>query len=88
LIMETADKINTLSPREAQTGPAIRYDENIINKHLMMLDNRKHWKAIYKKLTKNIHNRHARTKDEGFFKKSFDGLMKKVRYIIAKFRKQ
>jgi hypothetical protein len=54
----------------------------------MMLDNRKHWKAIYKKLTKNIHNRHARTKDEGFFKKSFDGLMKKVRYIIAKFRKQ
>ena len=41
LIMETADKINTLPPREAQTGPAIRYDENIINKHLIMLDNRK-----------------------------------------------
>jgi predicted short-subunit dehydrogenase-like oxidoreductase (DUF2520 family) len=88
LIMETADKINTLSPREAQTGPAIRYDENIINKHLIMLDNRKHWKAIYRKLTKNIHNRHAKKKDEGFFKKSINLFLRKVRYISAKFRKQ
>jgi predicted short-subunit dehydrogenase-like oxidoreductase (DUF2520 family) len=88
LIMETADKINTLSPREAQTGPAIRYDENIINKHLMMLDNRKNWKAIYKRLTKNIHNRHARKKNEGFFKQSANLLLRKVRFIIAKFRKQ
>lgn len=88
LIMETADKINTLPPREAQTGPAIRYDENIINKHLIMLDNRKHWKAIYKKLTKNIHNRHAKKKDEGFFKKGVNTLVKKARYIIAKFKKK
>ena len=88
LIMETADKINTLSPREAQTGPAIRYDENIINKHLMMLDNRKNWKAIYKRLTKNIHNRHARKKNEGFFKQSANLLLRKVRFIIAKFIKQ
>lgn len=88
LIMETADKINTLSPREAQTGPAIRYDENIINKHLIMLDNRKNWKTIYKKLTKYIHARHAKNKDEGFFKKGVDMLMKKARYIIAKFKKQ
>lgn len=88
LIMETADKINTLSPKEAQTGPAIRYDENIINKHLIMLDNRKHWKAIYKKLTKNIHNRHAKKKDEGFFKKSINLLLREVRFIFAKFRKQ
>lgn len=88
LIMETADKINTLSPREAQTGPAIRYDENIINKHLIMLDNRKHWKAIYRKLTTNIHNRHAKKKDEGFFKKSINLFLRKVRYVSAKFRKQ
>lgn len=88
LIAETANKINTLSPREAQTGPAIRYDENIINKHLIMLDNRKHWKAIYKKLTKNIHNRHMKKKDTGFFKNSLDVLIKKVRYSISKFKKQ
>lgn len=88
LIMETADKINTLPPREAQTGPAIRYDENIINKHLIMLDNRKNWKTIYKKLTKYIHARHAKKKDEGFFKKGVNILMKKARYIIAKFKKQ
>ena len=88
LIMETADKVNTLSPREAQTGPAIRYDENIINKHLIMLDNKKHWKAIYKKLTKNIHNRHAKKKDEGFFKKNINLLQREVRSIFAKFKKQ
>lgn len=88
LIMETADKINTLSPREAQTGPAIRYDENIINKHLIMLDNRKNWKAIYRKLTITIHNRHAKKKDEGIFKQSTNLLMRKVRFIIAKFKKQ
>jgi len=88
LIMETADKINTLSPREAQTGPAIRYDENIINKHLILLDNKKHWKAIYKKLTKNIHNRHAKKKDEGFFKKNISLLRREVRSIFAKFKKQ
>ena len=31
LIRETADKIDVLSPNDAQTGPAVRYDENIIN---------------------------------------------------------
>ena len=33
LIDETAAKIHTMPPRVAQTGPAIRYDENVINKH-------------------------------------------------------
>lgn len=37
LIDETAAKIHTMPPRVAQTGPAIRYDENVINKHLAML---------------------------------------------------
>jgi len=88
LIMETADKINTLSPKEAQTGPAVRYDENIINKHLIMLDNRNNWQAIYKKLTKNIHNRHMKKADEGFFKKNMDVMMKNVRYMLAKLKKK
>lgn len=37
LIDETAAKIHTMPPKVAQTGPAIRYDENVINKHLAML---------------------------------------------------
>ena len=37
LIEETADKIKTLSPQQAQTGPAVRGDQLIINEHLNQL---------------------------------------------------
>ncbi len=37
LIDETAEKVHTLSPVEAQTGPAVRYDKNVIDRHLEML---------------------------------------------------
>ena len=30
LIDETARKVHELAPRDAQTGPAVRYDENVI----------------------------------------------------------
>lgn len=38
----------------AQTGPAIRYDENVINKHLAMLDD-PDMQAIYRLLSQSIH---------------------------------
>ncbi len=53
LINETADKIKTLSPKEAQTGPAIRHDQKTIEKHLAFL-NDENKKAIYKILTQSI----------------------------------
>lgn len=53
LILETANKINSLSPKEAQTGPAKRNDTTTINKHLDFLSNTDH-KEIYKILTKSI----------------------------------
>ena len=37
LIDETAKKVHKLSPREAQTGPAVRYDQNVLNKHLSLI---------------------------------------------------
>ena len=37
LIAETADKIKTLSPQQAQTGPAVRGDQLVINEHLNQL---------------------------------------------------
>lgn len=55
LIKETCDKIMTLSPREAQTGPAVRYDENIINRQTGLLEDPV-LKDIYKLLSKNINN--------------------------------
>ena len=38
LIAETALRIETISPADAQTGPAVRNDTNTIEKHLHMLE--------------------------------------------------
>ncbi|SEB52687.1 NADP oxidoreductase coenzyme F420-dependent [Tenacibaculum sp. MAR_2009_124] len=54
LIKETALKIETLSPKEAQTGPAIRNDNTTIKKHLDVLN--KHQQELYKTLTDSIIN--------------------------------
>lgn len=54
LIDETASKVHSLTPGEAQTGPAIRYDKNIIDKHMEMIEDEK-IKEIYKLISENIH---------------------------------
>ncbi|KUO68872.1 MAG: hypothetical protein APF83_01965 [Lutibacter sp. BRH_c52] len=54
LILETANKITTLSPLDAQTGPAIRNDTKTIEKHIAMLN--KNQQEIYTLLTKSIYN--------------------------------
>ena len=53
LIAETAKKIQTLDPADAQTGPAKRNDSTTINKHLAILTD-ENQKEIYKILTKSI----------------------------------
>jgi predicted short-subunit dehydrogenase-like oxidoreductase (DUF2520 family) len=60
LITETAEKTKTMNPYQAQTGPAVRMDENTISKHLLMLNKRPAFKKIYKLLTKNIYIRHKK----------------------------
>lgn len=54
LIDETAAKVHSFAPKDAQTGPAIRYDENIINKHLALLDDPE-LKTIYSQISESIH---------------------------------
>jgi predicted short-subunit dehydrogenase-like oxidoreductase (DUF2520 family) len=54
LIKETVSKIDYLSPKNAQTGPAIRNDEKTIKNHLNLLDTNQ--QKIYKILTKSIQN--------------------------------
>lgn len=61
LIMETAKKIQDISPYMAQTGPALRNDIKTINNHLNLLKN-EHHKDIYKLLTKSIQLTHGREK--------------------------
>ena len=53
LIKETANKLNYLSPSEAQTGPAIRNDEITIQKHLNLLKETKYFE-VYNRLTEEI----------------------------------
>jgi predicted short-subunit dehydrogenase-like oxidoreductase (DUF2520 family) len=55
LIEETAQKIKSLSPKEAQTGPALRNDSKTIEKHIDFLTD-ENQKEIYKILTKSIQN--------------------------------
>lgn len=55
LIQETAVKITSLSPEEAQTGPAIRHDEKTITAHQNFLTNET-FKNIYKLITESIQN--------------------------------
>jgi predicted short-subunit dehydrogenase-like oxidoreductase (DUF2520 family) len=53
LIEETVEKLDIVFPADAQTGPAVRNDENIINKHLSMIKD-KDLKELYQLITKII----------------------------------
>lgn len=55
LVDETVKKVHTLSPREAQTGPAIRWDENVMQKHLNQLEGLN--QEIYRLMSLSIHKR-------------------------------
>jgi predicted short-subunit dehydrogenase-like oxidoreductase (DUF2520 family) len=55
LIQETANKIVTLSPKEAQTGPAKRNDRTTIEAHQQFLTD-KNQATIYTILTQSIQN--------------------------------
>lgn len=54
LIDETARKVHTLSPRKAQTGPAVRYDQSVISRQEAMLDGTA--KDIYQLMSQSIHD--------------------------------
>ncbi|MCD7932606.1 MAG: DUF2520 domain-containing protein [Tannerellaceae bacterium] len=55
LINETAAKIREIPPAEAQTGPAVRYDKNIIDKQMAMLEDPA-MRTIYQLLSQNIYS--------------------------------
>ena len=58
LIDETAQKLHTLSPSEAQTGPAVRWDENVIAKQMHLLAEAPDMQQIYDLMSKSIHSSH------------------------------
>ncbi len=54
LITETAEKINELPPIAAQTGPATRFDKEIMDKQLAMLTDPS-MQTIYRLISQNIY---------------------------------
>lgn len=55
LVDETAAKVSELSPRQAQTGPAVRYDQNVMEAQLSLLADRPLAQQIYRLMSKSIH---------------------------------
>ncbi|MEN8139577.1 MAG: Rossmann-like and DUF2520 domain-containing protein [Bacteroidota bacterium] len=53
LIAETVEKLNYKTPKDAQTGPALRGDKNTMEKHLKIIPNKKH-REIYRLITESI----------------------------------
>ena len=55
LIDETAAKIHSMAPRDAQTGPARRGDENVMSHHMQLLSEEQ--REIYRLLSEAIKKR-------------------------------
>jgi predicted short-subunit dehydrogenase-like oxidoreductase (DUF2520 family) len=59
LIRETTDKLVSMNPSEAQTGPAVRGDKTTVEKHLDLLETAKE-KELYQLLTSAIIEKHEK----------------------------
>ncbi len=57
IILETASRIQELSPAQLQTGPAKRGDEITIERHLELLNGHQQLKGLYEILTAGIRSR-------------------------------
>ena len=68
LIDETTRKIHTIPPKDAQTGPAMRYDENVMNRHIAILqeEGEERMADIYKMLSESIHQLSINSQNEIF----------------------
>lgn len=56
LILQTIERAKHKNPKELQTGPAVRFDNNSIEKHLLYLSEYPEIKKIYQCLTDYIQN--------------------------------
>ena len=58
LILETANKAVVQSPEASQTGPAVRKDQTVMDKHLEMLANHPDLKKLYQQISQRIIQTH------------------------------
>ena len=64
LIDETARKVHEIHPLDAQTGPAVRYDENVIRMQSDLLVDDPMLQDIYRLLSKSIHQKATEPHDQ------------------------
>ena len=57
LIDETAHKLHTLHPAQAQTGPAVRNDQSVMEQQIAMLDD-ENMRQLYKIISESIHSQY------------------------------
>ncbi len=57
IIAQTFDRIKNDSPKNMQTGPAIRRDSTTIHEHILLLNNHPHWQKVYEAITNSIQTR-------------------------------
>ncbi len=62
LIDETARKVHFIAPEKAQTGPAARWDQGVMERHLGLLEGRQ--RDIYKLLSGSIRQSRRRDRDD------------------------
>lgn len=55
LIEETAAKVHAMHPRKAQTGPAVRYDEQVMEAQKALMADEPLMQQIYELMSKSIH---------------------------------
>lgn len=61
LVDETVRKVHQLPPHEAQTGPAVRGDENVLQKHMAMLQSDELLQNVYQIISKSIRDDQLRS---------------------------
>jgi len=63
LIDETARKVHEMAPRDAQTGPAVRADANVMDMQAAMLADRPLMEELYRKLSLSIQKQSTNNND-------------------------
>jgi hypothetical protein len=62
LILETAEKVQELPVKEAQTGPAVRFDEDVIKAHEESLNMHPDFQKLYRFVSESIYRLHKSNK--------------------------
>lgn len=57
LMRETARKVETMSPQDAQTGPAVRGDRKVIDEHLALLKDYPEYAELYRLISIDINKK-------------------------------